>query len=131
MLGLPAAAWVVVLTALATYIALASGWILSIPARRATVLHGNIAAIEAELSDEPLLRQVQEEVINRHKRQIARYAGTDRRLIRRGVGLLVVSFLTFSAAVVVQVRTDDSIRAPKGAEAAAHDIDPAASPVLK
>jgi hypothetical protein len=131
MLGLPAAAWVVVLTATATYIALASGWILSIPARRATVLHGNIAAIEAELSDEPLLRQVQEEIINRHKRQIAQYAGTDRRLIRRGVGLLVVSFLTFSAAVLVQVRTDESLREAKDAPATIHNVDPAAPLVPK
>lgn len=110
MLGLPPAAWVVILTAVATYVALLSAWLLTIPAQRVAVLHGNIAAIEAELSDDPMLREDQEGAIQQLKLRIARTAGTDRRLIRRGVFLLVISFLTFTGAVVVQVRTDASVR---------------------
>jgi hypothetical protein len=110
LLGLPPAAWVVILTACATYIALLSGWFFAIPARRVALLHGNIAAIEATLSDDPLLRQSQERTIKQFQLRIAQTTPIDKRLIRRGVLLLVLSFLTFTAAVIVQAKTDPSVR---------------------
>jgi hypothetical protein len=112
MPNLSPAAWVIVLTTIATYIALVSSWLLSIPARRASILQGNIMAIEAELSEDLLLRQAQEVVIKNMKRRAASAAGLDRRLIRRGIALLVVSFMTFSAAVTLQARTDAAFREP-------------------
>ena len=110
MFDLSPAAWVIILTALATYIALLSSWLLAIPARRAALLQGNITVIEADLSQDKLMRDVQEEVIRRLKGRIALAAGTDRRLICRGVVLLVVSFGIFTAAVVLQARTDEVFR---------------------
>ena len=98
------------LTAIATYIALASSWLLAIPARRAALLQGNITAIEAVLSEEPHLRQAQEQVIQQFRQRAAQSAGRDRRLVRRGIALLVLSFLTFTAAVVVQASTDAAFR---------------------
>jgi hypothetical protein len=110
VLGLSPAAWVIIMTAVATYVGLTSSWLLSIPARRASILQGNIVAIEAELSSDPLMRHAQEEVIKNMKRRAAQTAGTDRRFVRRGIFLLLASFLIFTAAVVLQTQTDAAFR---------------------
>ena len=110
MLGLSAAAWVIILTAVATYIALLSAWLLALPAQRAAILQGNIVAIEAELSEEALLREAQEGVIRNMKQRAAAAVGDDKRQVRRGRWLLALSFLVFTAAVVLQARTDTAFR---------------------
>jgi Na+/H+-dicarboxylate symporter len=106
MLGLSAAAWVIILTAVATYIALFSAWLMALPAQRAAVLQGNIAAIEAELSNDALLREAQEIAIRNMKQRVATNVGRDRGLVRRGVWLLILSVLVFSTALGVQLWTD-------------------------
>jgi hypothetical protein len=116
--GLAPAAWVIILTATATYIALLSAWLLMLPAQRAAVLQGNIIAIEAKLSDEPLMRKAQEGVIATMKQRAAAAVGDDRRIIARGRWMLLLSFLVFTFAIVIQARTD----------AAFHDQPMAAAP---
>jgi Na+/H+-dicarboxylate symporter len=110
MLGLSAAAWVIILTAVATYIALFSAWLMALPAQRAAVLQGNITAIEAELSNDVLLREAQETAIRNMKQRAATRVGRDRGLVRRGFWLLILSVLIFSAALGVQLRTDAAFK---------------------
>jgi hypothetical protein len=110
MVDISPAAWVIILTAAATYIALWSSWLMSLPAQRAAVLQGNITAIEADLSAEPLLRSTQERVIQNMKQRVAATAGTDRRLIARGRWLLFISLVLFTTALVIQIRTDNAFK---------------------
>ena len=100
------AAWVIVLTALATYCALLSSYLLARPALRGFILQSNVLLLEGEKSSDPRIEEVRKLAIKNFKDRLKRNLPRDHRSNWLGVALLIVSLLLFSGAVALQLRTD-------------------------
>ena len=111
-LGLTAAAWVVVLTAIATYCGLIASYLLVRPALRGLTLQTNIDLLESEQSTNPRIEKFRQLAVNNLKGRRPKLAKHDRSLYGCGVALLILSFLIFSGAVVLQLRTDPAFHHP-------------------
>jgi uncharacterized membrane protein YedE/YeeE len=96
--------WITILNDLGTYAGLGSAVMLALPAVRAAALQGDKAAIEAELSADKTVRGVQEVALRTLTTRIAKGVGADRRAIKRGLALLVVSGLLFGVGIYVQAQ---------------------------
>jgi hypothetical protein len=96
--------WIIILNDLGTYAGLGSAVMLALPAIHAAALQGDKAAIEAELSADKTVRDVQEVALRTLTQRIAKAVGADRRAIKRGLALLALSALLFGGAIYVQAQ---------------------------
>ena len=105
-MNLSSGAWVLILLALASYLAVASAWLLARPALRAAVLQGRLIVLEIEEDASQAMQEAKRLAVDNLRRRIARNIPRDRRSLFWGVTLLVMSFLALSAGFALQVRTD-------------------------
>jgi hypothetical protein len=73
------AAWVIVLTSLATYCALLSTYLLGRPALRGFVLQSNILLLEGEKSSDPRIEEFRNQAIENFKDRLKRNLPRDYR----------------------------------------------------
>ncbi|MBW4090033.1 MAG: hypothetical protein HIU82_02830 [Proteobacteria bacterium] len=115
-LGLAPAAWTIVLVALATYAALLSAWLMALPTVRGAAMQEALLLLTAAAAATTEAdRKLHEDALANLRARLIRRAPRDRRAIRTGWWLLVASLAAFSAAVVLQARTDPAFRAAPAA----------------
>jgi hypothetical protein len=104
------AAWVIVLTALATYSGLWASYLLARPALRGFALQSNVLLLETEKSTDSRIEEFRELAIKSFKDRLKQNIPRDRRSNKWGVALLILSFALFSGAVALQLHTDPAFQ---------------------
>lgn len=100
------AAWVIVLTAAATYCGIFASYLLARPALRNFVLQSNMLALDSQTHPDPDIERFRREAVQDFKDRLKARVPGDSRLNWWGAAVLLLSFVIFSGAVALQLRTD-------------------------
>jgi hypothetical protein len=108
MLGLPPGAWVIILQALATYAGIGSAVFFARPILNTQALMSSRDVVSSMSSDKPDVAAMLNLLKDKLNGLVLRKQPGAKQDNLRGLVLLVVSFLLFTGAVVLQVATDSA-----------------------
>jgi len=93
---------IIVLQAIATYLALGSSYFFAKPFLRSQAAHASLQLLESATANDAAYDAIRRTAAEVFRDRLLRQLPHDRRANILGIGLLVASFISFSAAVVLQ-----------------------------